>query len=57
MTSHKIEDLHTALLDKLLSESGLECQRSLVESEISEIVPEETEEQGVWRSFNLRAML
>ncbi|XP_053619892.1 uncharacterized protein LOC128680638 isoform X1 [Plodia interpunctella] len=45
MTSHKIEDLHTALLDKLLSESGLECQRSLVESEISEIVPEETEEQ------------
>ncbi|XP_060806865.1 uncharacterized protein LOC106133016 [Amyelois transitella] len=44
MASHKIEDLHSTMLEKLLSESGLQCQRSPQESLMAESLSAEPEE-------------
>ncbi|CAH1641425.1 unnamed protein product [Spodoptera littoralis] len=44
MTSRRIEDAHQEILNKLLSESGLECFRSLVQSPESLSISEAAEE-------------
>ncbi|XP_063834441.1 uncharacterized protein LOC135083663 [Ostrinia nubilalis] len=46
MTSKTIEDIHISLLNKLLSDSGLECIRSAPESMESSSITGEMEEQG-----------
>ncbi|CAH0697042.1 unnamed protein product [Spodoptera exigua] len=46
MTSRKVEDIHQAILNKLLSESGLECFRSFVQSPESFTSSEAAEEGG-----------
>ncbi|XP_045780685.1 uncharacterized protein LOC123877815 [Maniola jurtina] len=49
MASRKIEDVHKLLLDKLLSDSGLECPRSAPESVESSTLSVEIEEQGPYQ--------
>ncbi|KAL0811498.1 hypothetical protein ABMA28_009892 [Loxostege sticticalis] len=46
MTSKTIEDIHVSMLNKLLSDSGLECIRSAPESLVTSSESGELEEQG-----------
>lgn len=46
MASRKIEDVHKLILEKLLSDSGLECIRSAQESLESSTSSEEEADQG-----------
>ncbi|XP_035441531.2 uncharacterized protein LOC118270201 [Spodoptera frugiperda] len=46
MTSRRVEDTHQQILNKLLSESGLECFRTLVQSPESYTSSEAAEEGG-----------